>query len=267
MSNELPHAAFSGPSGGAGLYEHSAELFDIRYAQKDYASEAAVFLRLLDGIHPSATSLLDVACGTGNYLQHLSARYQIEGLDLNAELLQIAKTRLPDVPLHLADMSGFDLGRSFDIVTCFFASIAYLGSVEKLHQAMSCMTLHLKPDGVLFVEPWLTPSAYRENEVVHNLRRAPHLTASWMYVMRRKGLLAVWDMHWLVGTPQDGVTHFVEREELGLFTTDECVGAMRAAGLDVLHHARGLHGYGAFFGRRKPWSVDEETSIRKALPL
>jgi len=252
-------------AGDAGLYQHSAHLFDIRYAQKDYASDAAVFLRLLDRIHPSAASLLDVACGTGSYLQHLGARYRIEGLDLNARLLEIAKTRLPDVPLHLADMSGFALNRSFDIVTCFFASIPYLGSVEKLRQAMACMTLHLNPDGVLFVEPWLTPSVYRENEVVHNLRRTPHLTASWMYVQRRQGPLAVWDIHWLVGTPEDGVIHFVEHEELALFTTEECVDAMRAAGLDVFHDARGLHGYGAYFGRRKPWSVDEKAAIREGL--
>jgi hypothetical protein len=33
------------------------------------------------------------------------------------------------------------------------------------------MAEHLAPRGVLFLEPWLTPAVYRENEVVHNFRR------------------------------------------------------------------------------------------------
>jgi SAM-dependent methyltransferase len=247
------------------LYRYSAELFDIRYAQKDYAADAALFSRLLSQIHPSATTMLDVACGTGRHSEHLRSRYQIEGLDLSAELLQIARSRLPGLPLHRADMSNFDLERKFDIVACFFASITYLGSVERLRDACACMTRHLEDDGVLFIEPWLTPSAYRVDEVVHNVRRTPELTASWMYVMRRQGNLAVWDIHWLVGKSQSGVIHFVEREELNLFTAEECFAAMRDAGLDVFHHSRGLHGYGAYVARRKAWSSEEKACISEVL--
>ena len=65
--------------GPTGLYQHSAALFDIRYAQKDYAGEAARFSRLVARIHPDAKTLLDVACGTGNHLQHLRSRYRAEG--------------------------------------------------------------------------------------------------------------------------------------------------------------------------------------------
>ena len=150
-------------SDSAGLYKYSAELFDVRYAQKDYTSEAAVFSKLLDQIHPSAATLLDIACGTGRHLEHLRSRYQVEGLDLYPKILEIAKTRLIDVPLHQADMTNFDLGRSFDVVTSFFASITYVGSLDKLRDAISCMAKHLSPSGILFIEPWLTPAAYRED--------------------------------------------------------------------------------------------------------
>jgi SAM-dependent methyltransferase len=254
-----------GGPGRTGLYQHSAALFDIRYAQKDYAAEAARFSTLVDRIHPGAATLLDVACGTGRHLQHLRSRYQAEGLDRSAELLRIARNHLIDVPLHEADMSGFNLGRSFDLVTSFFGSITYLGSTERMRQAISCMAKHLSPGGVLFIEPWLTPSVYREDEVVHNFRRTPEGAVSWMYVHRRRGSVAVWDIHWLVGTPEEGVTHFVETEELSLFTAEECTAALRDAGLDVVHHDRGLHGYGAYFGRVKGWSADEVAGINDAL--
>ena len=254
-------------SEGGVLYRHSAELFDLRYAQKDYATDAQVFAKAIQEVHPKAVSLLDVACGTGRHLEHLRTRFRVEGLDRSTELLQIARGRLDDVPLHEADMTDFDLGKEFDIVTCFFASIPYLGSVDALRRAVQNMTKHLAPDGILFIEPWLTPAAYRENEVVHNFRRTPQCAMSWMYVQRRRGALAVWDIHWLLGTAESGIVHFVEHEELGLFTTEECVSAIEDAGLDVFHHSHGLHGYGAFWGRkREHWSSAERDAVNKILP-
>jgi hypothetical protein len=87
-----------------------------------------------------------------------------------------------------------------------------------------------------------------------------------MYVMRRKGSVAVWDIHWLVGTSDHGVSHFVEHEELSLFTTEECASAMRDVGLDVIHHPHGLHGYGAFLGRKgRTWSADEAAVVCEVL--
>ena len=247
------------------LYQHSAALFDIRYAQKDYAAEVSRFAALAARIHPTASTLLDVACGSGLHLQHLMPRYRVEGLDLSPELLQTARSRLAGVPLHQGDMSDFTLEHRFDLVTSFFASIAYLPDVETMRRSIACMARHLAPGGVLFLEPWLTPSVYRENEVVHNVRRTPERAISWMYVMRRRGTVAVWDIHWLVGTPEDGVTHFVETEELSLFTTEDVLGAMRDAGLDVVHDPRGLHGYGAMIARAGRWSAQERAAIHEAL--
>jgi hypothetical protein len=86
-----------------------------------------------------------------------------------------------------------------------------------------------------------------------------------MYVMRRNGSKAVWEIHWLVGTTADGVRHVVEREEFGLFATEEYVAAFRDAGLDVVHHPRGLHGYGALAGRVQPWSDAERAWVADAL--
>jgi len=248
-----------------GLYQHSAEWFDIRYAQKDYGAEVARFSRLAARVHPGAETLLDVACGTGRHLEHLRFRYTVAGLDQSPQLLGIAASRLGEVPLHEADMCDFNLGCSFDIVTCFFSSMPYLCDAERMRQSVACMATHLSPDGILFIEPGLTPSAYREGEVVHNFRRTPERAISWMYVMRREGSLAVWDIQWLVGTRDGGVTSFVEHEEFSLFTTEQYVTAMRDAGLDAVHHARGLHGYGALLGRAAPWSADEKAVIDDAL--
>jgi ubiquinone/menaquinone biosynthesis C-methylase UbiE len=107
------------------MFSRSADLYDALYATfKDYADEAA---RLRELIGPDARTLLDVACGTGAHLELLREHYEVVGLDLDPELLAIARGRLPGVELVEGDMTGFDLGRRFDAVACLFSSIGTPG--------------------------------------------------------------------------------------------------------------------------------------------
>ena len=56
-------------------------------------------------------------------------------------------------------------------------------------------------------------------------------------------------MHYLVGTA-DGVEHFEEHHELGLFTEEETRSALEATGLLVEHDRDGLIGRGLWIGTR-----------------
>ena len=105
---------------------------------------------------PRAETLLDVACGTGHHMELLREWFTVEGVDLEPGLLEVARSRLPGVPLHLGDMRTFNLGRQFDVVTCLFSSIGYMQTPEDLLHALVNMAGHLAPDGVMLVEPWLS---------------------------------------------------------------------------------------------------------------
>ncbi len=117
------------------MFAESAEMYDLFYEWKDYPAEVARLDALIRQRHSSARTLLDVACGTGRHLELLANRYAVEGLDIEPRLLEVARRRLPGVPLHLADMRSFDLGRSFDVVTCLFSSIGYVRSIRGLQRA------------------------------------------------------------------------------------------------------------------------------------
>ena len=82
-----------------------------------------------------------MACGTGKHLEQLRAWYEVSGLDLDPQLLAIARERLGAVELHEGDMTAFSLGRRFDVVTCLFSSIGYVGTVERLGDAIAAMAL------------------------------------------------------------------------------------------------------------------------------
>ena len=103
------------------MFTRSARIYDAVYAWKDYPREAALVHELVQARRPGAATLLDVACGTGAHLAELRRWYRCEGLDLDPNLLAVARERLPDVPLHEGDMRDFELGRRFDAVTCLLS--------------------------------------------------------------------------------------------------------------------------------------------------
>ncbi|MEJ2150845.1 MAG: class I SAM-dependent methyltransferase [Chloroflexota bacterium] len=232
------------------MYDRSARFYDAIYGWKDYEDEVRRLLALIDAYRGAPpASLLDVACGTGKHLSLLCGRVaHLEGVELNESMLTVARERLPDLPLHQGDMTGFDLGQRFDVVTCLFSAIAYAGTVEGLQKAARSMARHLNPGGLLMVEPFIFPDKWNDGQLHQLVVDQPDLKISRINLSRRQGRVAVLDMHYLVGTPE-GVEHFVERHDLTLFTPQEYRSALEVANLAVAFDEYGLDGRGMFVGR------------------
>jgi SAM-dependent methyltransferase len=231
-------------------YTTRPELYDFEYSFKDYADEAATLERIIRERNPAAATLLDVACGTGKHLEHLSRKFECEGTDLDEGLLEVARQRVPGVPLQHADMRDFDLGRRFDAITCLFSAIGFVGSLDGLAATARAFARHLNPGGVALVEPWFTPDAW--------IPGRPHLLTyeEQDFVLARATISGLRDervstteMHYVVATPA-GVEHFVEHHDPYLFTTDEMRAAFEAAGLAVDYDADGLIGRGLWICSR-----------------
>jgi SAM-dependent methyltransferase len=230
------------------MFTRSASIYDAVYSFKDYNAEAERLHALIQERVPGAASLLDVACGTGRHLEQLRRWYEVEGLDLDEGLLEVARSRLGQVPFHVADMTAFSLDRRFDVVTCLFSSIGYVGTPERLSAAILAMANHLKPGGILVVEPWLTPELWQVGQVHLLAVDEPELKIARMNVSGRDDRLAIMEFVYLVGTP-DGITQFSERHEAALFTDTEYRHAFSAAKLSVEHDEQGLIGRGLYVGQ------------------
>jgi SAM-dependent methyltransferase len=232
------------------MFAKTARYYDKIYSFKDYQAEAERLLPIFkDHLRSGGTHLLDVACGTGRHLEYLKDRYDVEGLDISLELLAIARQRHPGIRFHHADMTAFELGQTFDIVTCLFSSIGYAKTLENLVRAVTCMAGHLKRGGLLVIEPWFTPDAWHPGTVHAIFIDEPELKIARINTSFVTGHLSVFDLHYLIGTPE-GTEHLVEHHELGLFTTDEMHAALAAVGLEVTFDDAGLMGRGLFIGRR-----------------
>jgi ubiquinone/menaquinone biosynthesis C-methylase UbiE len=230
------------------MFDRSAELYDAFYdaAGKDYAAEAATVRRLAPG---GATALLDVACGTGRHVEHLSAWFECTGVDLDDALLDVARRRCPAARFERADMTAFDLGRRFDVVTCLFSSIGYVGTVDRLDAAVASMARHVAPGGVLVVEPWFRPEQWALPHTHLLVVDRPDLKAVRMSASGRRADVALLDFHYLVGTDA-GVDHRTEHHELTLFTDDQYRAAFERAGLRAVElHEPGPTGRGLWVAR------------------
>ncbi|MBU0595682.1 class I SAM-dependent methyltransferase [Candidatus Bipolaricaulota bacterium] len=232
------------------MYANTASYYDRLYAFKDYADEAT---KVADIVAASCRSggkrLLDVACGTGMHVEYLAKTFDAEGLDISPELLAFARERNPGTPFHIGDMRTFDLGTTFDVVTCLFSSIGYMTSPEDLHQAIARMAAHLQPGGLLIVEPWLTPDVWKPHTVHGMFIDEPEIKIARINTSQIVDGLSVFDLHHLIGTPE-GVEHIVEHHEMGLWTVAEMTAAFEAAGLDVEYDPEGITGRGLYIGQR-----------------
>lgn len=233
--------------GDSTRYSVVNRLYDRIYSFKDYEAEAERVRDIVRERAPSASSLLDVACGTGKHLEHLRRWFTVEGLDLDPELLAIAGARLPGVQLHRGDMTSFGLERRFDAVTCLFSAIGYVVTEDGLRGAAAAMAEHLEPGGVLLVEPWISPDTWLDRHVGGVHVDDDELQAIRVSLPRREGRLSMLALHYLVGTP-DGVEHVVEEHTLRLWTDGEYRAAFEAAGLHVDHDPHGLTGRGLWMG-------------------
>lgn len=219
------------------MYSKSAHLYDTVYQAmgKDYAAEAKMIHKLADRHKKTeGNTLLDVACGTGLHAGHLAKFYRVEGLDIAADMLAIAREKHPGIPFHRGDMRKFYLHKQFDVVTCLFSAIG-------------TMNRHLLPGGVLFVEPWFTPEDWHTGSVHASFVDQPGLKIARMNISERKGKRSFFDFHFLVGTDQ-GIEHFTEYHELTLFIEDEYLAAFHASNLEVFHDSEEIYGRGLYIG-------------------
>lgn len=225
----------------------SAALYDAIYHFKNYQRESERLRDLIGRLVPDARTLLDVACGTGEHAKFLKQYYAVDGIDLNNSYLEAARTKNPSGKYCCADMTDFDLGSSYDVVTCLFSAIGYVKTADRVERAISSMARHVRPGGALLVEPWFPPGRWKPETLSINTGETQDGLVCRMALSRRQDKLSVISLHYLHGTRR-GVHYYTEQLELGLFTNEEMVRSFDRAGLDVAYEPEGLIGRGLYIG-------------------
>lgn len=220
------------------MYEHSASLvYDrLNAARKDYRAEAVdLAARIRARVGDSATSLLDVGCGTGRHgLEFRQLGFDYVGVDLSPEMLAEARKRLPATDFVESDIRSLSLTDRFDAVVCLNATIGYMLTREDLVAALRKLTEHVKPGGILLVEPWAARDQWLAPQVSVETVEEPELVIARVSRAYFDGEFGAWEWQCAVAMP-DQSWSFTEVHVLGLWEIADYVDALSQAGFDAVH--------------------------------
>ncbi len=213
------------------IYKNFAKYYDSIYKWKDYKSESEKIRAFIKEYKTSrGKEMLDAACGTGNHIQYLKKYFNITGLDIDRDMLGIARKKYPGIKLLRGDMRTFKLNRQFDVIVCLFSAIGHLKTYSNLEKAIRNFSFHLKPGGVMIVEPFVDPKKYINNILDAYVVDEPDLKLTRMNRSKRKGNVAIYDFHFLVGE-KGKIRYFVQNIELGMFESKKVLTIMKNSGL------------------------------------
>lgn len=112
---------------------------------------------LYAGLAPAGGTILELGAGTGRVALGLAERgFTVTGLDIAPAMLALAKEKRAKLPAGVAqrvkfvraDMTTFDLGRTFDIVICTFYALAHVPVGAAWEKVFKATAKHLVPGGV-----------------------------------------------------------------------------------------------------------------------
>ena len=127
------------------LYAKVEDLLGVKEAAPSLYAHYLLFLNSVD-----FDSLLDVGCGSGDFLRQMQGALDIptvKGIDLSP--LMIAKTTKQGYDAECIDLC--DLNVSYDVITAVFDMLNYLNK-EQLKRFLCCVKEHLNHGGIFLCD-------------------------------------------------------------------------------------------------------------------
>ena len=127
--------------GRSGTYDQRWE--ELAAAGRNVHGEAD----FVEGLGPR--SVLDAGCGTGRVAIELARRgLDVTGVDVDPSMLEVARSKQPDLTWVVGDLAAVDLGRTFDVVVMSGNVMIFLAPGTEA-RVVANMARHLGPGGAL----------------------------------------------------------------------------------------------------------------------
>ncbi len=136
--------------------EINAQFYDASVPENFWEGEADFYREMLAQSPLVKThGVLELACGTGRISLALSRQgIHMTGLDLSAEMLEIARTKsagMPNVGWVQGDMRSFDLGSQFGCVIVPAHSFQFMTTPDDQLKCLAQIKQHLVPGGLAVI--------------------------------------------------------------------------------------------------------------------
>jgi SAM-dependent methyltransferase len=143
------------------IYNEYADWFHLLTHPRDYAEEAADYVRLIADACPDARTLLELGAGGGNNAFHMKRHFTCTLADLSPRILDLSRSINPECEHVAGDMRGVRLGRTFDAVFVHDA-VEYMVTPDDLRRAVTTAYVHTRPGGVALFVPDGTAETFIE---------------------------------------------------------------------------------------------------------
>jgi predicted TPR repeat methyltransferase len=127
------------------LYAKVEDLLGVKEAAPSLYAHYLLFLNSLD-----FDSLLDVGCGSGDFLRQMQGALdisQVKGIDLSP--IMVSKTLNQGIDAQCIDLC--DLKDRYDVITAVFDMLNYLDKAQ-LKRFLKCISEHLNEGGVFLCD-------------------------------------------------------------------------------------------------------------------
>ena len=167
-----------------------ARYYYIIYKNKNYAREVDIIDSIIKRyIKSSPIQLLDMGCGTGEYLLLFAKKgYKTTGLDRSADMIRVARKKIKpfkeSIKVFHGDGRSFRFNKKFHVVTALFDVLSYQLSNDDITVFLSNINDHLVNGGLLLFDCWYGPRvlqnklhprymAYRQNKLtIHRYKES-----------------------------------------------------------------------------------------------
>lgn len=172
------------------MLEHSkiysaAELYDLAFSYRDVAKESRFLVQLYErrrGRVPS--SFLELAAGPARHaLAMRQLGLEVAALDLSPAMAEYSRRIANELglpfPYLVADMTGFELHRPFELAACMLCSATYLLDKNAWLRHLECVRNVLSEEGLYVIE-------------LPHLREKPTTRSDWTVKSDRGELSVMW---------------------------------------------------------------------------
>src|SRR5258708_704192 len=131
--------------------------YDLFYAGKDYAAEAAFVKDIIRRHNPNATSLVEFGCGSARHaVEFARTGFSITGVDRSANMIERGQSRIDaldprlrtKIKLMQGDATLIKSSESFEAVVSLFHVVSYQTANEALVGIFRAARSALVPDGL-----------------------------------------------------------------------------------------------------------------------
>ncbi len=122
--------------------------YHVRWQRMEQRGEASHGeANFIESLHP--TSVLDAGCGMGRVAIELHRRgIDVEGVDLDDDLLAFARADAPHLTWHLCDLATISFGRSYSVIA-MPGNVMIFCRTEDRAKIVANLARHLEDNGLM----------------------------------------------------------------------------------------------------------------------